>query len=118
MFCLKCGKEIDDAALSCPFCGCATENAGIPIDSHVVDDSLKSADGLGTVAIALGIIGIVIAWLLAILGYIAAGAGVGVALYAKSKNKSSDKAKKGLILSIVAFACSITSSIIGIIIMS
>ena len=118
MFCLKCGKEIDDTAMACPFCGCATENAGIPIDSHVVDDSLKSADGLGTVAIAVGAIGAVMAWLLAILGYIAAGAGIALALYAKSKNKESKKAKTGLIISIAAFACSIISSIIGIIIMS
>lgn len=118
MFCLKCGKEIDDASINCPFCGCATENSGIPLDNYSMDDSRKSADGLGTVAIALGIIGIVIAWLLAILGYIAGGAGVGVALYAKSKCKDSDKAKKGLIISIVALGCSVISSIIGVIIMS
>lgn len=26
MFCSKCGKEIDDAAMICPSCGCATSN--------------------------------------------------------------------------------------------
>lgn len=26
MFCSKCGKEIDDAAMICPSCGCATIN--------------------------------------------------------------------------------------------
>ncbi|MBO4895013.1 MAG: zinc ribbon domain-containing protein [Clostridia bacterium] len=26
MFCQKCGKEIDDSALICPGCGCATPN--------------------------------------------------------------------------------------------
>lgn len=26
MFCKKCGKEIDDSAVICPNCGCATDN--------------------------------------------------------------------------------------------
>lgn len=26
MFCSKCGKEIHDEAVVCPFCGCATQN--------------------------------------------------------------------------------------------
>lgn len=26
MFCKKCGKEIDDSAIVCPDCGCATDN--------------------------------------------------------------------------------------------
>ena len=26
MYCKKCGKEIDDEAVVCPNCGCATEN--------------------------------------------------------------------------------------------
>lgn len=26
MYCSKCGKEIDDAAIICPGCGCATQN--------------------------------------------------------------------------------------------
>ncbi len=26
MFCSKCGKEIDDSAVVCVHCGCATEN--------------------------------------------------------------------------------------------
>ncbi|MDR1570202.1 MAG: zinc-ribbon domain-containing protein [Oscillospiraceae bacterium] len=26
MFCSKCGKQIDDEALTCPGCGCATDN--------------------------------------------------------------------------------------------
>ena len=113
MYCLKCGKEIDDSSITCPFCGCATENAGIPIDSHTVDDSLKSADGLGTSAMVIGGIGIIVAWLLAILGYIVGGAGIAVALYARSKCKESNKAKKGLIISVVALGCAVINSIIG-----
>ena len=26
MYCNKCGKEIDDEALICPYCGCGTVN--------------------------------------------------------------------------------------------
>lgn len=26
MFCCKCGAQIDDAAIACPHCGCATSN--------------------------------------------------------------------------------------------
>lgn len=115
MYCLKCGNQIDDSAVNCPICGCATENSANGVNSFSVDDSLKQADSLGKVAMVLGIIGIVIAWLLAILGYIAGGAGVAVAVYAKSKNKISKQAQTGLIVSIAALGCSVVSSIIGII---
>lgn len=117
MFCLKCGNQIDDNAMKCPFCNCPTENAGAPIESSVTDDSIKSANGLGTVSVALGIVGCIMAWLLAALGYIFGGAALALALIARNKNQCSQNAKRGLIISIAALACSLISSITGMIIL-
>lgn len=95
-----------------------TENAGVPIENSDIDDSLKSANGLGKASIALGIIGCVMAWLLAILGYIFGGTSLALALVARNKNQCSQVAKKGLVISIIAFVCSVLSSIIGVILVS
>lgn len=118
MFCLKCGKEIDDTAMACPFCGCATENSGMAMDVGTDNTSAKSAETLSNVGIALGGIGIVIAWFLAILGYLFGGGALAVAIMARGKNKENKKAKIALYVSIAALCCSLLSSIIGMIIMS
>ena len=71
--------------------------------------------GLSTVSIVLGGIGIVMAWLLAILGYLFGGAGLALAIVSKNKEPGDSKAKIGLFISIAALVCSLVSSIIGII---
>ncbi len=35
MFCAKCGKEIDDEAVVCPYCGAPIKNAHVPEDSSL-----------------------------------------------------------------------------------
>lgn len=118
MFCLKCGKEIDDTAMACPFCGCATENSGMVMDVGTDNTSAKSAETLSNVGIALGGIGIVMAWLLAILGYLFGGGALAVAILARGKDRESKKARIALYVSIAALGCSVINSIIGMIVMS
>ena len=117
MFCLKCGQQIEDTAMTCPYCGCPTENSSDKIDTGVIDPSVKSAEGLGLAAIVIGAIGILMAWLIALLGYIFGGAGLALALVAKNKNPNCSKAKTGMILSIITLACAVINSILGILIM-
>lgn len=39
MYCKKCGKEINDNAVICPSCGCATENFGKESVNKATDSS-------------------------------------------------------------------------------
>ena len=113
MFCLKCGKEIDNNAMRCPYCDCPTENAGEAIDTTTIDPSIKSAKTFGITAIILGALGIPWAWLLAILGWILGGVGLALALVGINKNKLEKTCKIGLVLSAVTLGCSFVSSLIG-----
>ena len=117
MFCLKCGKEIDDNAMRCPYCDCPTENAGEAIDTTTIDPSIKSAKSFGIAAIVLGAIGIIWAWLIAIFGWVLGGVGLALALVGRNKNPLEKTCKAGLILSAITLGSSLINSIIGIIIM-
>ena len=60
MFCSKCGKEINDAALICPACGCATSNYTQPTVQHQVTASadypaIKEFDSQASTIKTLGI---------------------------------------------------------------
>ncbi len=45
MFCEKCGKEINDEAVVCPFCGCATSkfNSKVQKDQPIVVNNNNNA---------------------------------------------------------------------------
>lgn len=77
MYCLQCGKQIDDKALKCPFCDCPTENSEEKIgvaDVSTSKNSKKIADIFGIVGIVLGIIGL-------LLTLLAGGFGVAIGFY-------------------------------------
>ena len=114
MFCLKCGKEIDDNAMRCPYCNCPTENAGETIGEDVIDPTAKSAQTLGIVSIVLGGLGIVWAWFFAIFGWGLGGVGLALALVGQNKNQYVKTCKIGIILSAVTLGCSLINSLIGI----
>ena len=105
MFCLKCGKEIDNNAMRCPYCDCPTENTGVAIDTTTIDPTIKSAKSIGITAIIFGALGILAA--VAAIGWIFSGIGLALALVGRNQNKFEKTCKIGLILSAIALGCSL-----------
>ena len=112
MFCLKCGKEISNDAMQCPYCKCPTENAG-SLDISAVDPSLKTGNTLGIVSSVLGGVGILGGLLIAIVGWILGIAGIILAVIGKSKNSTSKACRTGLTLSIITLVVSLINSVLG-----
>ena len=59
MYCVKCGKELLDNTVFCPYCGSSTNHS----DTTVTVNNIKSddnKDGLATASLVLGIIGFII----------------------------------------------------------
>lgn len=101
-FCTKCGKEIMDDAVICVNCGCA-------VDKTLNPNSESQSPKKVSVSLILGIVGIVFAWLIAIVGHITSIVGI---IFGIKEYKSTSK-MSGLVLSIIGEVCSIFSSIIG-----
>lgn len=122
MYCLKCGKEIEDSAMACPYCGSATENAPVSVVNNVIPDSdneaVKSAENMANIGMIVGVVGAILAWIFALLGYVCGGVALGLAFVAKGKNSACPKIKNAMIAGGVALACSVISSIIGVALMA
>ena len=102
-FCQHCGKEIMDEAVVCVGCGCAVNN---PI---VNQSTSAKAEKKASASLILGIIGIVFAWLFALVGHITSIIGIILGI---KEYKETEKIT-GLVISIIGEICSIFSSIIG-----
>ena len=114
MFCLKCGREIADDAVNCPYCGSATENATAPMNMGMVEDpSVKKAKTFGIIGVILGSLGVFWAWVIAIFGWMLGGAGLALALIGFSKNKDSKICMTGVILSGITLVFSLINSVAG-----
>ena len=102
-FCQHCGKEIMDEAVVCTGCGCAVNH------SSVNQSTSTKAEKKTSVSLFLGIIGIVFAWLFALVGHITSIIGIilGIKEYKETEKMT------GLVISIIGEVCSIFSSIIG-----
>ena len=120
-FCEKCGKELMDDAVVCTGCGCAvSKSAAVKKTESAApaENESKASSPAASAGVVIGIIGIVAAWLLALLGYMFGGAGLICAIVAKKKNPNDKKARTALGLSLIALGCSIINSIIGVMIMT
>ena len=106
MFCPVCGKEVNDDAVICMGCGCAVKK-----DVANTNAPVAGANKPSVAPLVLGIIGIIAAWLLAIIGHIVSIIGIvlGYKEYKKTGNMT------GMVVSIVGEACSVISSIIGVV---
>lgn len=104
MYCSTCGKEINDDAVVCVGCGCLVQKA-----SQSKKTPQTNTENKTQTALILGIVGIIFAWIFALVGHIASiiGIVIGIKEY-KETNKMT-----GLVLSIVGEVCAIFSSIIG-----
>ena len=59
MYCHKCGKEIDDEAIVCIHCGCATKNQMYQTARNG-DSDVRTSGGLVVLSILLPIVGIIL----------------------------------------------------------
>lgn len=102
-FCQHCGKEIMDEAVVCTGCGCAVNHSSVNLSTSTKAEKKTSA------SLILGIIGIVFAWLFALVGHITSIIGIilGIKEYKETEKMT------GLVISIIGEVCSIFSSIIG-----
>ena len=67
MFCSKCGNEIDNDALICPKCGCATMNMAVQKNTVSADTSGETST-LATCAIVFAILLPIVGIILGIIG--------------------------------------------------
>lgn len=67
MFCSKCGNEIDNEALICPKCGCATANMAFQKSTASAKTS-EETDTLVNCAIVFAILAPIVGLILGIIG--------------------------------------------------
>ena len=98
-----------DKAVICPSCGCVIKKDVIKTSISPSETNKKTQT-----SVTLGIIGIVFAWLFALVGHIISIIGIilGIKEYKETEKMT------GLILSIIGEVCSIFSSIIGAVALS
>ena len=106
MYCSVCGKELLDKAVVCPNCGCLVKDKA---NSNPFQTQSKTQ-----ISLILGIIGIISAWLFALVGHIVSIIGI---VYGIKDYKQTEK-MSGLILSIIGEVCSLISSVIGAVTLS
>ena len=67
MFCSKCGTEIDDAAIICPKCGCATQNY---VEKSNASNQATSLEAQKNTMKTLGTLSIVFSLLIPVVGLV------------------------------------------------
>ena len=105
-YCSNCGSEVDENAVVCINCGCSIKK------ENNNENSLETTRATPKTGLILGILGIVFAWLFALIGHVLSIIGiiVGIKEYKSTNNMT------GLILSIIGEVCAIFSSILGAVI--
>ena len=110
-YCPKCGKQVMDEAVICMGCGCKIDSNYTTQQRNVAaQDNEKKFQ----VSIIFGIVGIVFAWLFALIGHISSIVGIILGI---RDSRNTGKAT-GLVLSIIGEVCAIISSIIGAVLLS
>ncbi|MBO4338571.1 MAG: zinc ribbon domain-containing protein [Clostridia bacterium] len=110
MFCSKCGNEIDNNAIICPFCGCETENyapSGQISDDVMKNDSISKAKTFGIISIILGFFLPMIGLIFGIIGKVKAGSA-----FLDTNDEEVKKVKK---LNTIGIIIAIAVGVIGII---
>lgn len=121
-FCEKCGKELLDDAVVCMGCGCAVGPAEAPVRENVAAPSAERNENVvpaekssgAIVGFVLGLIGIVGAWLIALLGYVLGGIALGLSIGAKKKVPQNGLATAGIVAACITLIFSVINSILGV----
>ena len=109
MFCLQCGKEIENTSVQCPYCGAEVQ--------RTTPTAQEKTGSQGVLAIVFGALGMLLAWVIALLGYACGAAGLSMGLMALKK-KDKIKGVIGIVLSSITFLFSVINSILGVILMT
>ena len=130
-FCGNCGFEMDDAAVVCVNCGCQVVppapaqpiqqpiqqqmpmNNQMPTGYQMPMGAPVQPAKKTQVSMILGIIGIITAWLFALIGHITSIIGIVLGI---KEYKATGK-MTGLVLSIIGEVCAIISSLLGMVMM-
>ena len=122
-FCGNCGFEMDDAAVVCVNCGCPAPAQPIqqqmpmgyqmPRGYQMPMGAPVQPAKKTQVSMILGIIGIITAWLFALIGHITSIIGIVLGI---KEYKATGK-MTGLVLSIIGEVCAILSSLLGMVMM-
>lgn len=108
--CPQCGAPAQENEVKCTYCGADFVPGEAPAQPYMpVQQPPMPAAKKTSVSLILGIVGIVMAWLFALVGHVSSIVGIvlGIKEY-KETGKST-----GLVVSIVGEVCAIISSIIG-----
>ena len=105
-FCTHCGHEMNENAVVCLNCGCMVQ------ETQTKTNTQQTTERKTNTSVILGIVGIVSAWLFALVGHVTSIIGIVLGI---REYKASDKID-GLVLSIIGEICSMISSVIGAII--
>lgn len=116
-YCANCGKGLEDNAFFCDSCGHQFTNNQQPSfqqQQQIMFGQNVPQNKKNHTSLILGIVGIVFAWLFAIVGHALSIVGIilGIKEYKENNNIS------GLAVSIVGELCAILSSIIGAVTMA
>ena len=106
MFCLKCGKEIDDHAIFCPYCNSATENT-LGFHGFETDNARPVSDKTDVFAIVYSAAAVILSMLLSVEGLTLGILSLFLSTYSMVKCGISKRNVTGFILSIVAVAIAI-----------
>ena len=119
-FCTKCGKELFDEAVICPGCGCPVAGRTAPVQpyqqsyqpqqSYQNQQNYQPQQDSAIGSIILGSLGIIAAWIFALIGHIMSI--IGIVLGVKEYKRTGKMA--GLVLSVIGEICSLLSSFIGV----
>ncbi len=120
-FCGNCGFEMDDAAVVCVNCGCQVVPPApaqpiqqqMPMNNQMPMGAPVQPAKKTQVSMILGIIGIITAWLFALIGHITSIIGIVLGI---KEYKATGK-MTGLVLSIIGEVCAILSSLLGMVMM-
>ena len=100
--CSYCGNELEQNETICMKCGCA-------VKEQETKNKKSSKTSSPKAALILGILGIIFAWIFALIGHILSIIGIIIGI----KEYKNTKKMTGLILSIIGEACSLLSSVLG-----
>ena len=101
MFCKNCGKEIDDKALVCPYCGVQVDASKAEVATSSAKEETR-VNGLGIAGFAVGLASLGLGVFFVIASIIALGLSIGGMIKRKSCNSCNGLAVAGLVISIIS----------------